>query len=305
MADENQVSTATSTPISTQIASSPVETSATVATPVVESAAVSTALSVAPENTEIVTTVLGSEPVETSNEKTEINPSSEIKTDAKSVEKKVADAKTDVKTETKPVEQDKKSTDGAEKATEVKQDEKSNQSDEPAPLPSYEPWKLPENLQIDENQLGEINKMFGEFEIDARKDPHAAMQKFGQQMIDKHIQGLNLVAEKIQEQYQKVWKDQTANWYESFVKDPEIGGERKEETAAAAREFIRRHGGTPEQQNELRAIMKNTGLGNHPAVIRAFAKATANLSEPKAVPAKAPPAQPVSRKQRFYGAKSK
>lgn len=253
-------------------------------------------------------TVLGSDVVDTTSADVKTEVSTEIKSDNKSdvsteIKTEPKDLKSEVKSDIK-VDAKKDSADGADKATEANKEEKSNQSDEPAPLPSYEPWKFPETMAVDDSQVQEINKMFGEFELEARKDPHAAMQKYGQQFLDKHLQAVQTVADKIAEAYKKSWQDQTKGWYDSFVKDPEIGGNRKDETAAAAREFIRRHGGNEEQQKELRTLMQTTGIGNHPAVIRAFAKATANLSEPMAVPAGTPPAQQVSRKQRFYGKKS-
>ena len=222
-------------------------------------------------------------------------PTPEVKTEAETK----PEVKPEVKPETKPADAsaDKTQPEGEKK-------EESSQSDEPASLPSYEPWKFPDNVKIDEAQIGEVNKMFGEFELEAKVDPHAAMQKYGQQFLDRHIAGVQAAINTLAEAYQQSWKDQTKNWYESFVKDPEIGGEKKDASAAAAREFIRRHGGTAEQQNELRKVMQDTGIGNHPAFIRAFAKATVDLSEGKLVTATKPPAPPQSRKQKFYGSKS-
>ena len=213
----------------------------------------------------------------------------------KPVEAKSTDVKPEIKTEPATVSAEKPQPEGENK-------EKASQSDEPAPLPSYEPWKFPEDVVIDKAQLAEVNKMFGEFEQMTKAD-HALVQKFGQQIIDKHISSVQAAINTITEAYQKSWKDQTKNWYESFIKDPEIGGDKKDVSAAAANEFIRRHGGTPEQQGELYSVLQKTGLGNHPALIRTFAKATVNLAEPKMVPAGTPPAAPTSRKQRFYGKK--
>lgn len=222
---------------------------------------------------------------------------------------KKPDADTEVKTDTpdskpteKPVDTEKKIDDGAEKQPEAEKKEESSQSDEPAPLPSFEPWQFPEGITVDEARVAEINKMFGEFERDAKVE-HSVLQKFGQQIIDRHVSEVTAVAEKIKEAYDQAWKDQTKNWREQFIKDPEIGGNRQETSTAAAREFIRRHGGTPEQQAEIRTVMQTTGLGNHPAFIRLFAKANVNLAEPTLVPAGKPPAQPQSRKQKFYGKK--
>lgn len=204
-------------------------------------------------------------------------------------------AVTEVKTESAQV--------SAETQPEGEKKEEVSQSDEPAPLPSYEPWKFPENTSVDEAQIAEVNRMFGEFEQMTKAD-HALVQKFGQQMIDRHIAGIQSAVDQLTAAYQKAWKDQTQQWHDAFIKDPEIGGQKKDVSAAAANEFIRRHGGTYEQQTELRNILEKTGLGNHPSIIRTFAKATANLAEGKIVPAGMPPAAPSTRKTRFYGKKS-
>lgn len=218
----------------------------------------------------------------------------EVKSEVKS------DVKPEIKAEAKPTEE--KKADGAEKQPEVKKEEVS-QSDEPAPLPSFEPWAIPEGVEIDQAKLGEFNNDLAQFAVEAKVDAKL-LQGLGQKLLDRHLANAQAVAQQIADAYDKVWKDQTKSWYEQFTKDPEIGGERQEKTTAAAREFIRKHGGTAEQQAEIRTLMQRTGIGNHPAVIRLFAKATANLSEGKPVPAGKPPGQPQSRKNKFYGSKS-
>ena len=260
-----------------QVTSAPVETapavvSSTPVTPVVETADVET-----------VSTVLGAEDTPVIETTAEKEPAA---VDIKPVE---------VKTEPVIESAEKTQPDGEKK-------EEASQSDEPAPLPSYEPWKFPEGMTVDPAQLTEVNKMFSEFEQMSKAD-HALVQKFGQQIIDRHVESVQAVIKQLTEAYQESWKKQTKDWYDAYDKDPEIGGSKKEASGAAAREFIRRHGGTPEQQTELRTLMEKTGIGNHPAVIRAFAKATANLSEGKVIPAGTPPSAPTTLKSRFYGAK--
>ena len=236
---------------------------------------------------------------------------SEVKTDEAPTEAKIEEkVKTEIKTdsteaksETKVVEPDKKIEDGAPKQPESKEKETSSQSDEPAPLPTFEPWKFPEGVQVDETRVGEFNKELAEFARDAKVEAKL-VQGLGQKLIERHVSEIQSVAKTVAEAYNKVWTDQTKSWYEQFVKDPEIGGNRQETTTAAAREFIRKHGGTDEQQAEIRTLMQQTGIGNHPAVIRLFAKANANLAEGKPVIASKPPSAPQSMKQKFYGKKS-
>jgi len=58
------------------------------------------------------------------------------------------------------------------------------QSAEPAPLPTYEPFVLPEGFQADETLTQFTNDM-AEFER-AHGVDHEAMRAFGQQMVDKY-----------------------------------------------------------------------------------------------------------------------
>lgn len=267
----------------------------------VESASPAPTASPAPA-ADIQVTILGADaPVESvSQEAPKVEAKVEVKADAP-----VEPAK-DSQPADKTVQAEKKTADGAEKTTqpEAQKKEEGSQSDEPAPLPSFDAWVFPENVIVDQTRVGEFTKQLGEFALEAKLDPKV-LQTFGQKLIDRHVAEVQTVAQKVAEDYDKIWKDQTKSWYDAFTKDPEIGGKRQDTTVNAAREFIRRHGGTDEQQTEIRTLMQKTGLGNHPALIRLFAKATIAMREPKAVPAQAPPVQQnKSRTQKYYGKKT-
>lgn len=216
-------------------------------------------------------TVLGAEPV-------------------KPVEKPI-----EAKPEIKPTE--------GEKIPEVKKEEASK-SDEPAPLPTYEPWVLPEGITIEETKASEFNKMLAEFQTNTKSE-QVLVQKFGQDLVDRHISEVKSATERMQKAYSDAWVKQTENWKQQFISDPEIGLNRQETTIAAANEFISTHGGTPEQQSAFRKLMEDTGIGNHPEMIRllASAKNSAAFIEPKPL-AGTPSASKPSKSQKFYGKKS-
>lgn len=210
------------------------------------------------------------------------------KIEEKPTEVKPVETKTEVKPEEKPVD--------SEKPVEIKQEEK------PAELPVFE-WKLPEGVTVEKERITEFNKELGEFAITSKVDAKTA-QEFGQKLINRHISEVQSIAEKVAQAYSKVWQDQTKNWYDEFVKDPEIGGNRRDTTVNAAREFIRRHGGTEKQQTDLKSWLKTSGVGNHPGLIRIFANANLALAEPKPVKAETPVSQEKSSlKTKMYGRK--
>lgn len=190
-----------------------------------------------------------------------------------------------------------------EKPTEPKKDEAS-QSAEPAPLPIYEPWTLPDGIKLDDTQAGEFNKLLGEFQASTKAET-AAVQKFGQELVSRHVAEVKESIERTHKTYQAAWLKQAEDWKQAFISDPEIGGNRQETTVAAANEFIVTHGGTPAHQTEFRALMQQTGLGNHPAMIRilANAKNSPEFTEGKPL-AGAPVVAKQSKSQKFYGKKT-
>lgn len=187
------------------------------------------------------------------------------------------------------------------KTEEVKKDE-GEQSDEPAPLPTYE-LKLPEEITLDNARLGEFTKEIGEFEQLTKAD-HAQVQEFAQKLVDRHIADVQESVKKINDGYVSAWNKQVNDWKESFINDPEIGGNRQNTTKNAALEFIGTHGGTETQQAEFKKLMNETGVGNHPALIRLFANAMEAYREGKPLPANRPPAVKKGLLETFYGSKN-
>lgn len=216
-------------------------------------------------------------------------PKVEIKEDKTAVEPEIkTESKDEIKTETK----DEGKT--AEKETE------GSKSDEPAPLPTYEEFKAPEGITLDAEQIGDFTKALAEFESKTKAD-HAEVQALGQGLIERHSAEVKKSIEGYTTSLLDAFEKQKNDWRESFEKDPEIGGNRKDTTVNAALEFIKTHGGTEEQKQEIHQLMDQTGVGNHPAILRLFAKAMNTMSEGKPLPATRPVIQ-KSKLEKFYGA---
>lgn len=69
-------------------------------------------------------------------------------------------------------------------------------------------------------------------------------------------------------------------WAEELKADKELGGTALEENLAVAKSFIDKFG-----DDELKALLEETGLGNHRALARAFFKAGKAISEDRIVSA--------------------
>ena len=178
--------------------------------------------------------------------------------------------------------------------------EEGAQSEEPAQLPTYEAFQLPEDIKLEEGALGDFTKDLAELEL-LTKAPHEEIQKFGQKLVDRYIAEQQKLSDQVQQAYANAWQEQTNQWKSDFEKDPEIGGNRRDTTVNAAKEFIRTHGGTADQQKELYDILNKTGLGNHRAIIRAFANAKTNMREGEPLAATSAPSAPQSKVQKRYG----
>lgn len=182
----------------------------------------------------------------------------------------------------------------------AEEDKQGGQSDEPAPPPSYEAFKVPENVKLDDERVSTLTKLLGDLEINTKAD-HTAMQEFGQKLIDTHISEVTKAIEDIHKYNQVTWDKQKLDWKDEFLKDPELGGNRFQTTVDAARTFISTHGGTPEEQAEFRSLMESSGLGNHKVMIRILARAGQAMTEGRPLAAKTPVSAPKSKTQTMYG----
>ncbi len=184
-------------------------------------------------------------------------------------------------------------------------------SDEPAQLPTYGEFKLPDGFTHDEAALGTFTKALGEFQI-AHKLPQEAMQAFGQQLMDKYVENLQSTVTKTADAQKAHLAQMKSEWRQQFEKDPEIGGNRMKTTAKSALSAISL-AGDKKQQTEFKQLMEETGLGNHPAVIRTLAKLNDKImamkdkyETEKSVPVVAtkPPPAPKRTSDKMYGSLS-
>lgn len=126
---------------------------------------------------------------------------------------------------------------------------------------SYE-FKVPEGVAFDEAGL----EAFGKFakEADLPQDKAQAL--------------LEKLAPAMQERAQAAIESTKAQWSESSRTDKEFGGDKLTENLAVAKRALDTFGSP-----ELRALLNESGLGNHPEIIRAFYRAGKAISEDRVV----------------------
>jgi hypothetical protein len=130
----------------------------------------------------------------------------------------------------------------------------------------YEDFKLPEGMQADPTTMGKFAEV-------AKK--HGLTQEAAQEMVNLGAQMQAGNAESIKAAIQA----QGEAWGKEALADKEFGGEKFEENLAVAKKGLDQFA-TPELKN----LLVQTKLGNHPEVLRAFFRIGQAISEDGFVP---------------------
>ncbi len=203
----------------------------------------------------------------------------------------------EAKTETPPVE--------------IKKEEGA-QSAEPAPLPTYEAFTLPENVKFEDAKLGEFTKMLGEFETGTKAD-HAAVQKFGQQLVDRHVAEVQNVVKGLNDYYANAFEKQKSEWKDALLKDPELGGNRLNTVAKEIADTLASTS-SKEEHDAFRSYLSQSGIANNLAVGRPIYNLVKEITRlrtkyeseagTKPLAGAKPATQPISKLEKRYGKRS-
>jgi hypothetical protein len=133
---------------------------------------------------------------------------------------------------------------------------------EPVVPEKYE-FKAPEGREFDPGVLEQFSEVAKELKL---------TQEGAQKVIDK-------LGTALAEKQTATLENAKAEWVKSATADKEFGGDKLNENLATAKKALETFG-TP----ELRALLNESGLGNHPEIIRAFYRAGKQISEDRFVP---------------------
>lgn len=135
-------------------------------------------------------------------------------------------------------------------------------TEQKAGAPEKYEFQAPEGQQFDEAVIGAFSEVAKELNL-----PQDAAQK----VLDKVAP---VIAARQTEQLQAA----RTEWANTAKADKEFGGDKLDENLAVAKKGLETLG-TP----ELRALLNESGLGNHPEVIRVFYRAGKAISEDRIV----------------------
>ncbi len=158
--------------------------------------------------------------------------------------------------------------DGAAPAGDAAEQTK-DEGEKPEGAPEQYEWAAPEGVTLDESVMGSLSEVAKELNL-----PQAAAQK----LVDKIAP---VMAQRQAAQVQAM----QAEWRESSSGDAEFGGAKLAENMAVAKKALDAFA-TP----EFRQLLEQTGMGNHPEVIRTFYRAGKAISEDGLVSGSAPKA---------------
>lgn len=150
---------------------------------------------------------------------------------------------------------------GAQEGESKEADGKEEESKAPE---AYE-WKAPEGFE------GELDQQAIEaFEPIAKE--LGLSQEQADKMVAMHAESI----QRAEQQARDNWAQQMKTWQEDLRADPEFGGAKFDENVTSAMKAVERFG-TP----GLKEALEQTGMGNHPELVRTFAAIGKAVSEDK------------------------
>lgn len=124
-------------------------------------------------------------------------------------------------------------------------------------IADYEPFQVPEGMTVNEELLGEFKATAKELKLS---------QEAAQRLADLQVKALGKQAEQM--------ANVRAQWLEQTKTDKEFGGEALAENLGVAKKAMEAFA-TP----QLRQLLNESGLGNHPEIVRAFVRVGKAISE--------------------------
>ncbi|HBC2536863.1 TPA: peptidase [Enterobacter cloacae] len=157
------------------------------------------------------------------------------------------------------------------------QDDKPADGDKPADKPAEEKDQKQEGApEKYEFKAGEGV----ELDTEALKDfePVARELNLTNEQAQKLVDAYPKILAGVQQRQAEAWQAQTEQWAADVKADKEIGGDKLTANLSAAQRALEQFG-----DPELKEYLDSTGLGNHPALVKAFIKVGKAMSEDKVV----------------------
>jgi len=145
-----------------------------------------------------------------------------------------------------------------------KTEAKDAKGEAPAVPEKYE-LKLPENSQLSADHVEKVAL-------------YAKEQKLSNEQAQALLERENLAVSEFANRQQEEFKARTEAWLGEIKADKEIGGEAFNQNVEMAKRVVTRYA-----TEEFRKTLDDTGLGNHPELVRVFSRIGKAMSEDQLV----------------------
>ena len=135
--------------------------------------------------------------------------------------------------------------------------------------------KFPEGFQRNDENLKAMTDVLG--------DTALSPQDRAQALIDLHTTAMQDMSAKVDQQ----WQDERSKWVEATKALPKIGGDNLDASLGKIARLIEEFGKTTDAQgvvskdlgNEFRQVLDDSGLGDHPTIVRFLVNVADSFSE--------------------------
>jgi hypothetical protein len=162
------------------------------------------------------------------------------------------------------------------------------------PLPTYEPFKLPDGIAADPTKMAAYTELLGK---------HAITQEVGQELVSLHTAAIQDMAVHMAAEQHRAFADTRAEWREQIKSDERMGGSAFQTTQAAVARM--RDMFVPEADRAgFNEFLRVTGAGDHPAFWRVLLNAARHFDEPSLPPPSPKPPTDIGRNPAKGGRRS-
>lgn len=166
-------------------------------------------------------------------------------------------------------------------------DEQTDEDAKPEGAPEKYEFKAPDGAELDTEAVAAFEPIAKELNLTNEQ---------AQKLVDLYGTRLTQAAEA----QQSAWQKQLDTWVTEVKSDKEIGGKAFDQNVDHAKSAIEKFG-TP----ELKKALDATGFGNHPELVRVFARIGKAMAEDTFVTSSAAAGGKRSAAELFYGSETK
>lgn len=171
-----------------------------------------------------------------------------------------------------------------DEAAEVQEVAEATEAPPPAGAPEKYEFQFAEGQVVDPELLGEFESVAREYNL--TNEQAGKLAGIGSK-----------ISAKIQQQMIQKQAEQVSKWHSETMSDKEIGGERLNENLSFAKTALNAYWPEP----EIKQLLNDSGLGNHPALIRGLVRLGKAISPDSGLPKGKPSAAPKEAKHVLYG----